>query len=381
MPIFSLDELKQAVVGGKIGAISIDTTIFEQYQFGFEMGVLAQMAQFGRLDADHLVFDTILHEIRSHLVTQADLNKAHVKNSLKPLGNSWGIERDVRDKAMSLLFEDQAGKDRTQDRIETFVNVSSATTLACADYVNLSDLLARYFDTRPPFGDKEAKKREFPDALTLMAIESWAAKNRKQVITVSKDGDWKRFCAESELVFFVDNLPEALSVFHVGADDALHLFKVALAQGVINNLDVDILEAINSQADKIEVEIEACANWYYEAELDQVNVSANPPFTEQLKVFEVINYEDNQLELRTTVQADVTAQFVASFQQWDGIDKDYMSMGSATVEKTEVLELELIISVEFTNGQVALQHVELLPYRTTMDFGEIEPDWMGEYQE
>ncbi|MFS2079885.1 hypothetical protein ACCD04_09520 [Telluria sp. Tellsp131] len=91
MPVISVNALKEAVIAGKIGGISIDTSVFEQYEFGFETGVLAQMVQFSRLDIDHFVFDTVLHEITNHLVKEADLTKAHLKNALKPLSNSWAF--------------------------------------------------------------------------------------------------------------------------------------------------------------------------------------------------------------------------------------------------------------------------------------------------
>mgnify|MGYP001809890912 CR=1 FL=1 len=54
-----------------------------------------------------------------------------------------------------------------------------------------------------------------------------------------------------------------------------------------------------------------------------------------------------------------------------------MGMGSSTVEKTEALDLDLIITVIFDNGNAVIDSVELLPTSTVMDFGEIEPDWMG----
>lgn len=52
--IISIEELKQAVVCGRVGAISIDTSFVERYQYGFESGVLAKMSQFRRTNTIHL---------------------------------------------------------------------------------------------------------------------------------------------------------------------------------------------------------------------------------------------------------------------------------------------------------------------------------------
>jgi hypothetical protein len=378
MPVISIEELKQAVVGGRVGAISIDTSVVERHQYGFESGVLAKMSQFSRANTTHLALDIVLHEMRSHLTKEADLVRSQVKNALKPLGNSWGIDKDARAEALRILFGDQSGDARTEERLQEFLDDSSATVLTCAEFVGLPEVLSRFVETKPPFGNKEAKKHEFPDAIALLSLEGWAIKNDTTVIAVSSDGDWKRFCSESDRVYYVDDLAHALSVFQAGADDAAALFKAMLGNGKIEELDAIVLDAIAAQSDKISIDFEAAANWYYEAELDQVEVSSETPLADQIKAFDVVEYEDDTLVLQTSLTIDVTAHFIASFQHWDSIDREYIGMGSATVSQTEALDLDLIITVLFDNGSATIDSVELLPASKTMDFGEIEPDWMSD---
>lgn len=378
MPVISIEELKQAVVGGRVGAISIDTSVVERYQYGFESGVLAKMSQFSRANTAHLALDIVLHEMRSHLTKEADLVRSQVKNALKPLGNSWGIDKDARAEALRILFGDQSGGARTEERLQEFLDDSSATVLTCAEFVGLAEVLSRFVETKPPFGNKEAKKHEFPDAIALLSLEGWAIKNDTTVIAVSSDGDWKRFCSESDRVYYVDDLAHALSVFQAGADDAASLFKAMLGDGKIEELDAIVLDAIAAQSDKISIVFEAAANWYYEAELVQVEVSSETPLADQIQAFDVVEYEDDTLVLQTSLTIDVTAHFIASFQHWDSIDREYMGMGSTAVSQTEALDLDLIITVLFDNGSATIDSVELLPESTTMDFGEIEPDWMSD---
>jgi hypothetical protein len=378
MPVISIEELKHAVVAGRVGAISIDTSVVERHQYGFESGVLAKMSQFSRANTAHLALDIVLHEMRSHLKKEAELVCSQVKNALKPLGNSWGIDKDVRTEAFRILFGDQSGDARTEERLQEFLANSSATVLSCADYVGLAEVLLRFVETKPPFGNKEAKKHEFPDAIALLSLEGWAVKNSTTVIAVSSDGDWKRFCSESDRVYYVDDLVHALSVFQAGADEAAELFKTMLGNGEIDGLDAIVLDAIAAQSDKISIDFEAAANFYYEAELNQIEVSSETPMADQLKNFDVVEYEDNTLVLQTSLMIDVTAHFIVSFQHWDSFDREYSDMGSATISQTEALDLEIIITVLFDNGSVTIDSVELLPERTTMDFGEIEPDWMND---
>lgn len=378
MPVISVEELKQAVVGGRVGAISIDTSVIERHQYGFESGVLARMSQFSRANTTHLALDIVLYEMRSHLTKQADLVRSQVKNALKPLGNSWGIDKDVRAEALRILFNDQSGDARSEKRLQEFLDDSSATVLTCAEFVGLPEVLSRFIETKPPFGNKEGKKYEFPDAIALLSLEGWAVKNDTTVIAVSSDGDWKRFCSESDRVYYVDDLAHALSAFQVGADDAAALFKAMLGDGKIEELDAIILDAIAAQSDKISIDFEATVNWYYEAELDQVEVSSGTPFSDQIEPFDIVEYDGDALVIQTSLTLDVTAHFIASFQHWDSIDREYVSMGSATVSQTEALDLDVIITLLFDNGSITIDSVELLPASTTMDFGEIEPDWMSD---
>ncbi|WP_131798661.1 PIN domain-containing protein [Achromobacter insolitus] len=380
MPIISTDELKRLVIDGTIGAISIDTSTIEHYQFGFEVGLLAKLSQFSRGYKFHLILDIVLHEIRSHLKEEADLTKAKAKNALKPLGNSWGIEKEARDEALHALFGDQSGLERTEVRLNEFIRNSSATLIKCEEWVKVSEVLSRYMDIKPPFGDKEAKKREFPDAFALLALEGWAAKNKK-VVAVSRDKDWRRFCTDSELIYYSEDLAHALSAFQSNDDDAANALRAMLDEGKLINLDEELLDAMNSQSDKIEVDFEANSNWYYEQELSNVTITADEPLAAQVRNFEVVEYQQDTLVIQTTVRVNATAQFEVSFEQFDSIDREYIGMGSTTVEGTDEIEVNLILTVIFDEGDVAIDNVELLPEGISMDFGEIYPDWMDDREE
>lgn len=378
MPVVSLEKLKHAVIEGSVGAITVDTSVVERHQFGFESGVLAKLAQFSHAETDHIVLDIVLHEIRSHLRSEADLVRSQVKNALKPLGNSWGIEKPNRDAALALLFGEESGETQTEKRLQSFLQDSSAVMLTCSDLVSLPDVLSRYIETQAPFGNTEAKKHEFPDAVALLALEAWAAKNEKAVIAVSRDTDWKRYCVDSHRIYFIDDLAQALSAFQAGADDASVLLSTLLADRKVPNLDEVILGAIRSQSDKIDVDMEASANWYYEPELYDIEVSSDSVLADQVEKFDVVEFEDNTLVIRTSLALDVTAHFSVSFQAWDGIDREYLNAGSASIKQTERMDLEVILTMVFGNGTATIDSVELLPNSSTMYFGEIKPDWMND---
>jgi len=55
-------------------------------------------------------------------------------------------------------------------------------------HVPIEDLMDCYFQEKPPF-NKETKKHEFPDALSLAEIIQWAKENRATAAVVSNDSD------------------------------------------------------------------------------------------------------------------------------------------------------------------------------------------------
>jgi len=112
------------------------------------------------------------------------------------------------------------------------------------------------------------RRNSFPDAVALLALEAWAVKNEKSVIAVSRDADWKRYCVDSHHLYFIDDLAQALSAFQAGADDASALLSKLLTEGKVPDLDEVILEAIRSQSDKIEIDMEDSLTFWPPSALD-----------------------------------------------------------------------------------------------------------------
>lgn len=55
------------------------------------------------------------------------------------------------------------------------------------DDVPMKEIRERYFNVTPPFGYRADKKHEFPDAISIIAIEAWSRKQTQAVVVVSAD--------------------------------------------------------------------------------------------------------------------------------------------------------------------------------------------------
>gem|GEM_PF-6308587 len=72
-------------------------------------------------------------------------------------------------------------------------------------------VFVRYFRGAPPFG-AGAKKSEFPDAFTILALHQWCHEHNRSVYVVSQDGDLRRACEAYPELIYVERGEELLDL-------------------------------------------------------------------------------------------------------------------------------------------------------------------------
>lgn len=375
MPVLTDNELRDAVFREDVKGIAIDTSIFEQYHFGFEVGLLARLQQFANGPVRHVMVDVIRHEIQRHLKESATVDRAHVKNALKPLTNSWGTPPGRRDEVLERLFADKDGTGIAEERIAAFEQATRALLIDSSDSATLAEVMHLFLNTLPPFGDKEGKKNEFPDAVVLCALEGWSRSQGGLVLAVSRDKDWANFAAEADGVCVVSDLSMALNAFQANSEG----LKAALAAAVSGEnwhaFETQLLTSLNLEADSIEIDLQASSAYYYEAELVEASLSSAPEAEAQFMNAEIVSLEDGELQISVAIDCAIEARFSVSFSVWDGIDREYVGLGSSEVLVTEQHPVETLVTFEMVDGapkfvSASLQHMSL-----SFDDVEVEPDW------
>lgn len=113
---------------------------------------------------------------------------------------------NVIDKFLATIFDAQevyhavVGGDRhsqaeIRDRlIRSFEEICKRAEILSTANITAGRALDLYWRNNPPFG-KGPKRKEFPDAFALLALQEWAAKNGA-VHVVSEDRDWQRACGD-----------------------------------------------------------------------------------------------------------------------------------------------------------------------------------------
>ncbi len=65
----------------------------------------------------------------------------------------------------------------------------------------------------------------------------------------------------------------------------------------------------------------------------------------------------------------------------DSIDDDYVSIGSASKTVETTIDVTLMINIANDDTDPEINYVEILKYPSSIDFGEVEPDYSNDYYE
>lgn len=377
---FSEEQIKEAIADGRISAISLDTSVFDGNGNRFEHGLLARMRQFDGTAIDVVLSDVIIGEVKAHVIRDAVAAQSKVRASMKEVSKSWQVSDANRNAAMSLVFGEETPEQLAQRRVDAFTQSASVQVIESEGRARVADVLAAYFSAMPPFGKTVAKKSEFPDAIALQALEHWAKHKNILLLVVSKDGDWQRYCKNSPRLVPADDLANALSFFHQNAEVACARLIDRLNSGKLL-IDDDIKEAIRNALDRLVILPEASSAYYYESDVydidvPSISISVGDDGLMSLKV--VDKPDEEELVVEAEVEATVAISSSFQFSVTDPIDKDEVSIGSASATKNVSIDIKVLLTFQGDLAEDAeLVHVEVDLGDTSIDvdYGEVGPNW------
>ena len=199
MPPFDETTVKGHIAAGRIGGLSVDTSIFDKLGRNLNSQPLLGLAQFRHGPTRLLLSEVVVGELKSHLHRFAKDAKQELVGKLKGISTHWhrAVEISAIEAALGVSEEAEAF---SQTFFAAFVE-AVAPLIIGVEAVEPTELLGLYFGGEPPFGQKEAKKHEFPDALALSSLEAWAISAKTIVLVVSGDAGWKEFATSLNISF------------------------------------------------------------------------------------------------------------------------------------------------------------------------------------
>jgi hypothetical protein len=196
------------------GAISLDTSVYEQGSFKFESGILQQLTQFKRGPVKLLQTEIVHRESIAHIAKNIKSSMDDIEKSLNLARRHLSISESDIKSVRNLLFNSLNDPIVMADnKISNFYKSCGIQLIDSKKHTDMSKLVDMYFSIAPPFENSKDKKNEFPDAIALLSLESWAVANKTKVILVSKDSGWESYCKQSKNLLCLDDLHDALSKF------------------------------------------------------------------------------------------------------------------------------------------------------------------------
>jgi len=144
------------------GAISIDTSIFDEKGLRIESGLFKKLEQFKPTDIDIVLSDIVFQEVESHLKkkiaeTHSSIEKC-LRNSEAQLAISENDIAGVKELLLAMTVNETANS-----RLKSFVENTGLIIIESEQYLNVKYLIESYFNAQPPFSPTGNKKAEFPD--------------------------------------------------------------------------------------------------------------------------------------------------------------------------------------------------------------------------
>ncbi|HAS26776.1 MAG TPA: hypothetical protein DCR64_15190 [Vibrio sp.] len=374
MPILEETELHDLLVKGQISVISVDTNIFDQKRLNLNSGALQSLTGLRDQPIDFVLSGTVAREVLAHLEKSIREALVAVKKGIGQALFAFDTKNPSREEVLEQLTRAQTEEAAAKQRWDQFVDNTGCTLLADTDLVGTKDIYDAYFAGKPPFGSGR-KKDEFPDALALYALEQIGSERNTGILVVSKDDDWRAFCAESERLFLITNVERALALV---TNAPLELRK-ALFAWISDKGDgfEELNHAISNNVERISFtaiahptfgEVETAPwdgelfdiLWPEEEDIDIIELKAD----DHNRVVRIV--ASLPLELQITVPVEL------EFSVWDSIDKDSVGMGVRTIDAKEEVPARATVTLSVHNQGSEDEEFEFQASELDISFHEID---------
>lgn len=353
------------------GALTFDTQTVMSNSFDFEGGLLAQLGQFSGTQFQIVVTNVVASEIAKHLREKIKNTRDELRRSYKN-AKLYGLEVAAEPIAQSENFD---ARELAKQRLVDYL-VQIGATVISTDDVPVRRLLQMYFAAQPPFASGK-KKNEFPDAISLIALEDWAKANSTRILAISDDADWKAFGEQSDHVDVEPDLAKALASLQENAERSKARASdliTRISENKLPHLMSGLLERLGDEV--ADARMYAVADSHFNVEPDQLDLTLVDLDLSNTASLIVVQDNADHLSIEQTVTLSVEASADFSFSLHD--DGDDISMGSTTVTREIDLEAKVLISFEGSRDEgqdLEVTKVELIDYPNDVHFGYVEPDF------
>jgi len=379
MPIVDEDQLRALLADGRIAALTVDTSTFDEKRLQLQSAALQALARLNGRGFLFVLTSTVRSEVVRHLEEAASQSFRSAKKGIGQAIHAFGTKHPTRDELLNQITGGRTPTQFARERFDQYMNDSGCELLDDEGLVDTRTLFRDYFAGEPPFGAGK-KKSEFPDALALNALERTAIDREIGILVVSKDGDWKEFCRHSDHLYYIADLERALALV-ADAPPVLRKSVLAWLEDDARG-GADLQSAVAVRLEDAEITADGypsfgqCQLYVWAAELNRI---AWPGEDE----IDIIEFERQAAENRLRLVLSLPLYLVAnipvevSFSLWDGIDKEFLSMGGRTIELDDEIDAQATITLDIcdpgtADEEIVFVDVEIDASDYEIDLGEID---------
>jgi PIN domain len=365
--------------------LTIDTNIFENYDYAFHRGILKELEQFKDNLVKLRITDVIHEEMKSHLAERIKIARMQYAAGLRA-----AMKEGLLHEKAAVVLDERFDTEIAERRLQDFYSRCGAAILS-SDEVKAKDLLEHYFQLKPPFEEK--KKSEFPDAIALSALRNYAVSTGQRLIVVSKDKGWCDFCAqfpdimecEKELKVALEKLQPEVLLTKIMSE--LSFFD--LIGGETLKMETAIADGIKEFLENVEINVEADSRYYWEPDyVEAIYKSHAYRMSDKNHIdSNLVRVGSDGVVVAINVGITFDAETTFSLQMEDPIDKDMINLPSQTRSiEDQLMEAEVLLTLsgDFSKGLDGIKVEKVEVEATdggTVDFGEIEIDWASDDRE
>ncbi|WP_343459357.1 PIN domain-containing protein [Enterobacter hormaechei] len=372
------------------GAISIDSNILYSLGYKFDSGMLDQLKQFKNKHILIIQPRIIHNEMVKHVSEPFEKLHREIDKLCRESIRKLKTDENNSVQAASQLKGDLDPIALAEKIIFDFYREINGEVLETKDYLDVDELIELYFLNQPPFENNKEKKNEFPDAIALLCLDSWASEKGFKVVAVSNDKGWKLFSEGVANVEVVDDLQSALAIFQPH-QRAMEIIESLLGNDFLDDgkrLFSDIkVRVADYVSDATDLTLDASSSYMFDyddvqVEFDDVKILQKFGKTDPI---DLIRIEDDGITLSISVEVQCTIKADFSFYVEDSMDRDEILIGRSMQATSESFNTLLLVTLsgDFTKSldEIKLEHVEMQNNIDSVDFGSVEPELEPDYDE
>ncbi|EIV2968281.1 PIN domain-containing protein [Cronobacter sakazakii] len=364
------------------GAISIDSNIMYSLGYKFDAGVLEQLKQFKNKHVVVVQPRIIHNEMVRHLSEPLDKLHTEIDKVRKESVRKLKVTEEIAFAAAEQLKGELNSIELAEKIIADFYEDVNGILIDTKGYLDADELIDLYFRLEAPFENNKDKKNEFPDAIALLCLDAWASSQNFKVVAVSNDKGWKNFAEGAANIEVVDDLPSALAIFQPH-QRAIEIINSLLGNNFLDEgkrLFMEIRDWVaGAVTDEVDLTVEASSSFIYDYDDITVEFESMKILQKQGKndPVDLIRVDGNEIVLSINVEVQCHVEATFSYFIRDGIDRDYVMLGSSTEKTYESFNTLLLVTLEGDFAK-SLDHIELVEVEMQnnidfVDFGTVQP--------